>query len=411
MKTRHNILVYILLSMAFMCGCEETRTNFINPDLVKIYLFNTDNQYNAYVLDVKQTEDNGLLFFGIGSNSPSKFDGNGTIFLQKIDGKGDVVWTKFYNEPERGFPVSEIFENEGKYYVIWNQSLEHFYAYEFSGDITQPLAISEHQIDLTLNFTPTYLTAAAIAKDGSAFIVQGLGTFVNNGNKYKKIFVSELGFDFKTKANLTEQEFEPTAFGLSASSNYAVVKKMDKYFNIEYSDKYFFTAPLFNKMAIKFIGDAEPIYIDPTYWAGTIVNTSDGKLAMIVSNPDLQAITPMLVLNVDPNPVANSFQMLYENSNVSPLIDLDISSKTEIIYLPSGDLIVVGTSNSGQIVINRFSSTGELLARKTMGQNYRMEVAKALLLLNGSALAIIGSTKVEHKYQRAFAIKIFLEDI
>lgn len=379
-----------------MPGCENTESEFVNPSFIKIYFLNPD-QPNIRVFDIKATDDNGLLVFGVTNTKTvsSRFEGDGSLYIQKIDASGTTQWFEIYDNYGKGFPT-EILESSEGYTLFWNSELgSELKQLTISGNHTTPMNISAKNIDLGYTFYKSYITAIAETFDQQGIILLGIGQHELEGELYNRTFITEINGTDTAKLAQNEFIYEP------ASNIYTMIKEFSNYFYLGTCDnRYLFHSPA----GLLYAGEeipVTPVSITPdSYYGALVVEASAAKdFAMVVWNGE----NTMFVPEIDSYRTYDDLEN-FERTNL--IFNIDRNTKTLITQV-QGNMLVAGTSTSGEVMLCVFSpETGELLTTRFLGQTYRYEVAGIETLDNGNTLAIVGTTQVEYEDQRVFVIKI-----
>ncbi len=393
-------LTYLILAIIaiFFASCTE-KIQTLNPDLVKVYLFDDKSNSNVYCFDAKTLPDNEILVFGVNSNSDNQFDTDGKLYLQKINANGETVWHDFYKDFKNGFPSNVIQKSDNEFVLFWS-STSGFTAVTIKVTADKPV-IDTKVIATVSPFSTTSIISAATKDNG--YLVVGTATDYFSGPAIKKIYLTELNGDFSFSKSLSQQEYKSDAFGTLGTDDLPYIKRFGKFIHLFNINKYwYFVSPYKTKMALKIVGSLEPVYQDSLRWINTFYSDSY-NLSLILSHPD--NTSEMYYQNgLNVQNIENSFSA----STSKTLTGWDTSSPVIIKFLTSQNkTLVAGTSKQGQIKLELYDVAGNKTAtHEDLGQAFPYKLTQILELDNGATIAIVGTTMMKNSFKRVFMIKL-----
>ena len=410
---KHHIKYSLIIALFFYACTKDTN---LQPTSVSIYMNNDSTSSNVLAIDVKTTDDNGLLIFGVKGGSSSKFDGDGQLYLQKVDEKGNFVWDTFYNM-QSGF-LANVVNNDNGYIVFWNTNADSFYSINITGDFIDEPQINSTQLDISDSTSLRYILKADKTIDGD-YLILGIATYdiPNQSNTpYKRVQLVKIDQQLNFKQTLGEQGYDPLSFGTIGYEDLAMMKKLNNFFHILNGENIYITAPEASNISLKHIGNPEAIYSDKKFWIAAANISDNNTISFVINNQTEESIfyVPNLQLHSN-NLNFNNLQKTYNtqfDTQADKLVNIDVDTKISILKTSENNTIIAATTNGGEVVLYLFDSNGELLNAKNknnpviIGKGYRYETVKLIETFDDENIAIVGFTKVEYKYQRIFLILI-----
>lgn len=402
----------LLFSILFSACSNELDETAINGTFIKTYLFDTREMTHNLVVDAKETPDGGILLFGVSGNVENKIDGTGKLYLHKIAVNGTTEWFHFYDETNTGFLANVIEESDGTYTIFWNEAPGELSAVIVDSQLSTPPEIEIKQVD-TKDIPLRYITAAKRFTSQNSYLVLGLADFVENNITYKQIYVVELDEEFSLKFKPSGQEYDPSAYGNFGGEDRALMKYLTNYFHLEINDdNIYLAAPYKQNLALKSLGNTKTIFGDRTFWIASMSNKGNRKISALVNNPQQQENGTYYIPEIDLVPNENvNFEYLQESKEMYHLREFDTQKRVILKTLSSGNLIIAGSTQLGQIVIKLFSPDNDLITEKTIGQQIPFELVKVIESADGKSISITGTTKANQEFRRAFLIKIPVSEL
>lgn len=404
-----------LFLILFLTTCNRASKDFVNPSTIKIYI-NDLEESSILPLDMWATSDNGFLIFGIcGSSVTTKFDGDGSIYLLKIDANGNTEWSDCFSIFEGGFPTNVIRIDESHYTFLWNDigidESTHKVAITVGSDAASTVISTSPVINFNFEctFDCHYITSIVQNKNTNGFTVLGIGDeAVNDTLSINRTFILQTDSDFKNPITISEKEFSSEDITGTALDNLSVVKVIEHHNQlIADQNSYIFTAPIAKQMSLAHVGELDAIYRDNTFWVGAVNYLGESEISMVVNNPQIFGSPTYFIPSFRINST-NKFDFS-SLPNKQEIFGLDTQDPIFIKTIGESQAkqILVGTTTEGQVNIHVYDLlTGQNEKILYLGQGTRYQAAAIAVSFDNKSLGIIGITTVSHQVQRPFLIRV-----
>lgn len=394
-------------------GCQDDDLSTFEPSFVKIYI-NDEEMPDVLVTDVFPLQDNGVIVFGIAGNDPAtRIDGNGWIYVQKINPDGKKAWENYLKPFNSGFPTNFIQTGENEFTTFWNVTTGTHRAVKLTVGDGNNITTDISTISLDYEFNTGFVTYAIenIAKDG--YILLNISEQQVNQQEFSKSFLTEIDQNYQVTKKLARQEFVPNSFGAYGDNETALIEELFPYFYIGKDhayNRYYFSAPVGKKMALMYVGDSYAIYQDSLYWIAALQSNPDNQQAfsLVLNTPNDPGGMTDYVSEIVMYPNRFDYDLINKSHQIQEILDMDVNNPVFLLPL-SSKTIVAGTSNSGQVVLTVYKNDENRTVK--LGQTFTYQVAGIVQSVDKKHIIVAGTTKVEHQLQRVFLIKIPIDEL
>lgn len=392
------IVLIVLVGISFSCQ----KNKFLKVDFVKIYMQNNTYENNVLVFDAFPTEDNGYVLFAVQGNVKTVFERVNSVGVMKVSRKGDLVWAKKFDDFDYGFP-SNVVETDNGFDMFWSEesSIEEV---NFRYNDTDTLSVTKRVVNCSFN-EYNCNKAYKICPN----LQSGPYYYMNFGVDDQTFFTFVANSD-NNSANLLGQYKTNVTEIFPNLDQYNPATKYDRSFWIRtWNGRYYLNAPYKNEFALLELGNHIPIYSDENYWMADHFFNDGDKVAAVITPRNLRSEegSVYFIPAIDLNKINQDFKDL---QNIVSLSGIDSDYKT--IIHPYGDFyLIAATSISGSTVLYVIREDGQIVRVHSFGEMNNYQVSALKLSYDKKSFAIFGTTKVNGKYQRAYYIKIPVDEI
>ncbi len=395
--------VFLFLS----CDLEES-VNPSNLTNIRINLSLSSLDRNIFLFDLISLNNEGFLAVGVCDNNQmnSKFEGDGSLYVMKLDVEGNFEWDSCYIREDRGFPSNMIRKSDQEFMVVWN-----------SFDTSKDLEIIGIQLNPSVSFNSQFIQGLSDAGEVFDVIPGFLSGYILLGLKEDEIqnnFVNvvEVNNDFSFNRVLTQRYFIPQKLGGFGLNDIPFLQRVSNYLKIlknygadESSNRLVFTGPQDSLMTFSHVGEIIPSYSDRRFWISYTINSgqSNEAYAAIISDVETTGGRSYFhqTLNLIGPPENIGPDDLIKNSIILDFINPD--NRMVIIELSglSGSYLVGGSTRAGQVRL--FLINNQQKKSSSLGTQIPMEFVDMAEMRNGRVL-IIGHTILANELQKPFVL-------
>ena len=403
-----------ILGLAVTATSCTDSAGIINPSDVKIFVNNTQG-IDVLATGITAIGNNDFMVFGVCGNAPkSRFDGNGSIYLRKINSLGKTEWdTCFSITGNSGFPTNLVRVSDNSFTFFWNDfatSSQQMVSFELNpGGATFQVP----QTEFDCNFNCGVVMFASQALEADQFNLLGVG--FDPISNLSTTFISKFNPSLGENQARSQRTFFSERFGGVGQNDLNLLKSIDNYLFLTLSNnRLLFTAPLADKMVMSHVGETSTFYQDELFWISALEKLTEepDKAAVVISSPNRPDNPSFLIpeISLDKLPVQMNFSILSAKNHLLEMFDLDIQFKIFIMKLVATDnLVVAGTSRTGQPVVYVYDGSG--LKSKEIGNTNQYTVGGIAHSGDGQEFVLVGITKIENRDQRLFWIKIDINEL
>ncbi len=403
---KHKILkftaLYFLIASTIFVACEDT--NMETNDFIRIYLTDSE-EYNVLAMNIFENSGFSYDIFGISTQQEAltKYEGKGNLYYLIVDKKGNYTNHQIISLSDNGFPSNILKIADNQYLTVWNNtkdSTQEFKLISTSSSLlfeTKPLNLKQiYQTNYVLSFCKT------LSNNGYILLVLS-GDDKNLTSNVKKTRLVEVDLNFAIRRNLGEYEFSTESFGIIGGLTQEFLKRMDNFVYVRQdtvNKRYYFNAPIDNKMTLMHIGDNVPIFQDKDYWAAALQEIRPDTASVILNTPMLFDKKSYFIRNLPLYPHRRSKDDFAE---IQTIENIDISQRIYTGKVGEKN-IILATANSGQ-GIRYWVTNGRVENALLFGKIHPYSVAGFIAADNNQMLVILGTTKLENGQQRIFLLK------
>jgi hypothetical protein len=396
----------VLTVLIFLSSCDELVwvSESSDEDFVKIYM----NKYNTdvYAIDIEINDDGTVVLFGVtGSFMKTKFDGNGSLYIQKTDPEGEILWeTVKQLGGDKSFPSNIIKTGPNTYATIWNEKKfifieDHWYIGHQRVDITienegAKIDTTKLVSPLSIDYIP-YLSEAVTPSGG--YCVLAMGKVTIEGSIYRRLYILQTNSDFSSIKEISSYDYDPLALTGYLDNDKAFLELVDPYLYLGHDENnYQFYGPVKNKMVLMHAGDYLPIYEDQKFWISDI-QYLENNVNCLIKDRTISGGETYLVNELDLFPRESVMETVNPVQLPSAMNILDPDKRVFLL-----DDYIAGTLLSQKIIVLHDGVPLEL------GSNYPYEVG-GIAKTPDDILLVAGTTRLQYKSQRLFLIKTSLK--
>ncbi len=413
-KSGTEIWLLLIIGLALITGSCENGGGIINPSEIKIFV-NNPKGVNILATDITPIGNNDFLVFGVCGNAPeSRFDGNGSIYLRKLNSLGKTEWDTCYSVTGNlGFPTNLVKLSNGSFAVFWNDfvgSGQQLVRFDLNPSGAE-FRILESPVNC--NFNCGVVMFAAPANEANQFNFLGVG--FDPITELSTTFISRFDPMVGEIQARSQRTFLSERFGGVSQNDLNLLKSINNYlFLIMSDDRLLFTAPLGDKMSMSHVGETSTLYQDELFWISALqkLGSEPNQAAVVISSPNRPDNPSFLIpqISLDKLPTQMDFDILRAKSSPLEMFDLDTQSRIFIKeFEAQGNLVVAGTSRTGQPVVYVYN--GNNLVSREIGSTSQYTVGGIAQSGNGQEFVLVGTTKIENRDQRLFWIKLDINEL
>ena len=399
--------IIAIITVLVLSGISCQKTEFLKADFVKIYMQQSTYQNNILVFDAFKTEDDGFIIFAVEGNVNTIYERVNTIEIMKVNSNGNLEWDKSFDDFDFGFPTN-IIEVENGFDLFWSDESE---IQEINFELSDTDTISISKRTVTCNFNEYNC-------DNAYKITTNTATppyiYMNFGNDDQGFYTFVANSD-ENSPNLLGQYITDPEEIFPNLDQYNPATRFDRNFWIDsWNSKFYINAPYQQSFALLELGNRIPIYQDEHYWIADYLykgtnNPEANELAAIITPRNLRSEEGIVYFS----PTVSLEKTNQDFSSIPNKVELPgVNMNNKIIVLPFNDLfLVAATSSSGTTLIYVIDESAKIIRTHIFGDTNSYEVSALRINESGTHFALIGTTEVNGRFQRAFLIKIPVQEI